>query len=587
MRKWNHKLLLACMPALLCGCISEQLPEVTGTAEPVPVLFSLSLPASPATRATDEVTQVDSVFRGIENITLIPFATHGAIAAGDERLAHCDGLENITSLYPNNNSKLYERKWMPRYTSSFLFYGTANAISGKKEEDGSLIASGLDGKTPAEISFSPDPILQQPVSGETEAALLAYLNGIAYVEYTYWWWQTITSTWVEFIQDGPATSPLIDIFYTFTNQEKLMAGSSESLRSHVEWLYTELQSLNLNWLSQRERNLRTAILNAILSQGVILDANSRIVFPTNMSGYPGDGLPAGSAAVRWDGSQFVAGEATGALLAQTDRYCYPIRLWYYTNSRINTTENESKTYSFLNNNVYSDGSTYSTWQMILSQYEKAPGSIRPETVGAALINPVQYGPGLLEITLNRLPTANLPDRNNQTVKVNHTLFPVTGLIIGGQRVQNFGFTPTGQEDYYIYDTKFSATAYLSNTVPAVPLRTLVLESIEDAVIHFAVELQNNTDQEFEGATGRILPGSRFYLLGKLDLNDLTDAERMREGVLVRRVFEQDRKTSVTLDVTTLANAYNAVPDLREPQLQIGVTAYIDWVMSTPAIVPLY
>jgi hypothetical protein len=291
--------------------------------------------------------------------------------------------------------------------------------------------------------------------------------------------------------------------------------------------------------------------------------------------------------VRWDGSQFVAGEATGALLAQTDRYCYPIRLWYYTNSRINTTENESKTYSFLNNNVYSDGSTYSTWQMILSQYEKAPGSIRPETVGAALINPVQYGPGLLEITLNRLPTANLPDRNNQTVKVNHTQFPVTGLIIGGQRVQNFGFTPTGQEDYYIYDTKFSATAYLSNTVPAVPLRTLVLESIEDAVIHFAVELQNNTDQEFEGATGRILPGSRFYLLGKLDLNDLTDAERMREGVLVRRVFEQDRKTSVTLDVTTLANAYNAVPDLREPQLQIGVTAYIDWVMSTPAIVPLY
>ena len=37
----------------------------------------------------------------------------------------------------------------------------------------------------------------------------------------------------------------------------------------------------------------------------------------------------------------------------------------------------------------------------------------------------------------------------------------------------------------------------------------------------------------------------------------------------------------------LAKAYNVVPELRDPQLQIGIEAVMDWVQVTPAEIPMY
>jgi hypothetical protein len=102
-------------------------------------------------------------------------------------------------------------------------------------------------------------------------------------------------------------------------------------------------------------------------------------------------------------------------------------------------------------------------------------------------------------------------------------------------------------------------------------------------IHFALELTNNTGVDFEGATGTILDGSKFYLLGTLD----PKLASSKPDDMGNYVFYKAHRTPVTMIIDSLKDAYNSVPDLRDPQLQIGVVATIDWKMPTPPNIPLY
>ncbi len=573
------KVILSCAAKVLAAvfftaCSLDAGVPVEGNL--VPLQLSLSLQSAPETRSVVEVTQSNQLFRGIQDIVLLPFSKEGVVSAGDRVLGPCDNLENIIDLRAGNNSCLYERKWVPRGTASFLFFGKARPYSGRKSVEGSLLSSGFTEGTAGEIAFSPDPILSEEPSSEKIQVILDWLNRVAQSVYGSYYWSSLNS-------NNYYYGELANIFSSFTNGGNIMAGSSESLRRMVSIIYDRVEAVpNRN---TTVRYLKAVILNNILSNGVTR-YNGTLSLPGTMSGYPGDGLPEGAAAIRWNGSRFVAGEDTGALLSRLDRFCYPMSLWYYVNSRINTTTNDSNTYLYLNDNVYG-GSTYDTWSKVLGVYEHSPGVVEPETLGAALVDPVKYGVGMLEVTLKKSQGNWLVDRSGTYVSVGGTMFPLNGIIVGEQRVQGFNFSPIGEEDYSLYDTEFSGQSYLSSTAAENPIQTLVLESVEDAVIHFALEFINNSSSSFAGATGNILPGSNFYLFGNLRLDDLPDEQRIRDGELVRKVFEKDRKVSVSVWVTSLRDAYNNVPDMRDPQLQLGVVADIDWLMPEPAEIPLF
>ena len=47
------------------------------------------------------------------------------------------------------------------------------------------------------------------------------------------------------------------------------------------------------------------------------------------------------------------------------------------------------------------------------------------------------------------------------------------------------------------------------------------------------------------------------------------------------MFTQDYTTTVNMRVTSLANAYNCMPDLLEPRLEIGVQLTTKWEQTTP------
>ena len=52
------------------------------------------------------------------------------------------------------------------------------------------------------------------------------------------------------------------------------------------------------------------------------------------------------------------------------------------------------------------------------------------------------------------------------------------------------------------------------------------------------------------------------------------------------MFDSDYKTTVYVRVSELGNAYNTVPDLRDPQLELGVVAEMDWMQVEPGGIKL-
>ena len=49
---------------------------------------------------------------------------------------------------------------------------------------------------------------------------------------------------------------------------------------------------------------------------------------------------------------------------------------------------------------------------------------------------------------------------------------------------------------------------------------------------------------------------------------------------------KDYTTTVGITFVSLAKAYNTVPDLLSPQLEVGVQLTPQWTLVTPTIVPL-
>ena len=99
--------------------------------------------------------------------------------------------------------------------------------------------------------------------------------------------------------------------------------------------------------------------------------------------------------------------------------------------------------------------------------------------------------------------------------------------------------------------------------------TLVLETAVDKPVHFALEFKNTTGYTRYCQQGDILPRCKFYLAGTLD------------PPIGGSVFSQDHKTTVSIRIESLRNAYNTVPDLHDPQLEIGIETEMKWTQITP------
>lgn len=487
-------------------------------------IFSIRQPGG--MRMANEVVQTEeSMFRGLQNVQVIPFTTVGAAAVGAD-----DEPQEKTTLFTNENrvtGRYYyyiENCRIANGTNRMLAYGQAAPVVEKEseKENGKLVTTLTANAKPAEITFQLQQILTTNSIQDEAQELAAYLTTIANTDS----WsttkdETLSLLYKDFIKADP-------------NGTGLLAGSAAYVRAHVDHLKSKLDG--------KTDDLSVAILEKI----------NGTTFPS--TDYPGtDGIPDGAAALRWTGTglgnQFSVRTETSTLdnINNVSRFTHPAELWYYVNSAIKTST------SVVGKDRYE---TEETWEALLNYYTTS-NVVDWFTKSVAVKDPLQYGVARLHTVL--------------TAAVENC--KLTAVIVGGQHTVGFDFLPkvpkSDVDARFIYDKVESGTE----------TNTLVLQSYDGEKVPVVLEFQNN-GSAFTGRDGTVYPGTKFYLVAYLD------PAGKGEGDCAGRVFTQDFTTTAQMTVSSLENAYTCIPDLLEPRLEIGVQVVTQWIQSTTTTVKL-
>ena len=594
-------------PLFLSSCsssddIADNPGNTTGEAVKTSFTLSVGLPggsssnAKPSTRMTDATAQAQETpsFRGMDNMTLIPFNTGAAITTSDSRAGSTNiNLPNTTAntlltnqITSTGNAHVYTDVSVPVGVKSFLFYGKAiDATAGTDASEaadmfkyGSLTKAGLSAGAPSGISFTPKQIYESGAVDGKASALATYLTTIAGSSYENTA-DSKTYKWSEVAPDAQGQGSALQTLYK--NFTSLTAGSSASVQDAVQELYTSLNSL----LQGNQTAVNNGIINKIIENiktGATVGTDGKLSLNSDYIGFPANiNLPDGAVTVKCTNGTFAAQTSatyatSGTQVAALSDYVYPANLWYRANTLIKTSDK-------VLTDKYKDGTA---WDAILQNYD-GDGVVKNSTASIALKDQIQYAVGRLKMTV-KVANGTLYDGNGETVNVPTGGFPVSAVLIGDQRKVDFQFAPANKTDkqYTIYDKELIGIN--ATTGGSTANNTLVLETPADENVNVLLELTNNTGKRFKGKNGYIPAGAKFYLLGTLTpSNGKINGQASTD---INQVFKQDYVTTANFTIKQnvkndtdnpnqnqgLGAAYNVIPDLRTPALSIGLSVDLTW-----------
>ena len=342
----------------------------------------------------------------------------------------------------------------------------------------------------------------------------------------------------------------------------------------------------------------------------------------NLNQFPEDlyHLPAGSAHYKFDSTkqQFIYQQdyntsAVGGGTFNVTSYYYPAELCYFGNSPIRTASAQVRPADYPNG--------VSTWKNDASWNSNWNGThVISSTQAVAMKNNINYGTSLLKTTV-QYGASTLYDNNhniqyykdntiaptdepNKAITVGATSFLLKGILIGGQSKKvGWNYLPkavTAPETNpvgYVYDNVLASTSIPATGTSAANY-TLVFDNFNATAaassqpqdkVYVALELINNTGEDFYGEHGLIRNEGIFYLIGELDPASKAPTWADSDHPLppynadgttnkVSRVFIQDYMTSVNFKIGeySLQHAYLTVPDLRYSALTLGLSVDMNW-----------
>lgn len=612
--------LLACLlPPVLTGCGKE--PSVIDEKISIPVLLSVGdLSEGVSTKMTDKIVQNDNpqTFRGIQNFYVIPFsiaeektsnAWREVVQADDPCFEDNIQMSSSLSLYDfegTGATKGYYSggSFVYTMTNTVLVYGEATDETSETLELGSLaflqrngvivpngqVKQRSQGAKADDLSFDLRPFLKIEGDAKQDAKFIAWreanlkmLTAIADAE-----------------KDGAKfkeNAALKSAFEAFTGSVFSVASEGAVLTR----LYKACQTVSASASADdATKNLAKQVCAVIKSyaEGTspMLAVSEDGVVTLQRSAFGEFGLPDGAIALQW--GEWKAGSSASAFgspdksegvnLANIYDYCFPPALWYYVNSPL---------YGNISGgmkNQFEDREHYPKWTDIVNAKNQKGESIYTRGVSldtkAALVrDPLQYAVAMLQLNLNGPQTSgakSLKDHAGTEISIEGKNFPLTGIIIGGQRTQKFDFTATDKDMQFVYDADVNddegaARAWISSSETSATLYTLAFATRKEENIHFALEFRNDSGKSFSGVRGStILPGSKFYLIGEMAY-DKAKEWNTANGAKPASVFVKDHITTLKVSFEALAASYAILPELTSPDLQMGVSAKLAWDLVTP------
>ena len=337
-------------------------------------------------------------------------------------------------------------------------------------------------------------------------------------------------------------------------------------------------------------------------------------------------VPAGAAHYKFDPlkqqfkyQQNYNTSAVGNGTFNVSSYYYPAELCYFGNSPVRTSSDQVRPNDYPNGvaNWKADGSWAPNW---------AGTHVISSTKAVAMKNNINYGTSLLKTEIKyagatvgdnnvlydnnhniqkyKNPSISSTDEPNKQITISGTSFQLKGILIGGQS-KKVGWdylpkavtAPETNPQGYIYDNTVASTSIPAEGTSA-PNYTLVFDNFNATAatssqpqdkVYVALELVNNTGEDFLGEHGLIRNGGTFYLVGQLDPDGKAPTWANSDHPLppydsdgktkqVARVFIQDYTTSVVFKIGpySLQHAFLTVPDLRYSSLTLGLSVDLNW-----------
>lgn len=510
------------------------------TAKQVDLLMSIGNRAKP--RQISANTHRAATFQGMEQLVAIPFHTDGAtVSTTDQPLIDVVGATEETNRVVAHNNYYVDHCHLMTGTDRMLVYGKSKPSSNDLSVNGKLSDLPTKRTKTENITFSLSSIQSSTTPHADATALADYMTAIA------------KSTGWSTTEDVTLKSFYKDFIHINSEGAGMMSGSAAHINAFVAALRAQLE------------NRSDAVSTAIKTN---IDNNTSIAGNT----YPRSiGLPDGAAVIRWMGTKFEVRTTTTTLdnINGITRYTYPAELVFFTDSPIRTSSTEVPV------TAYQNASPSMAWSDFLDTYYNTSTAVNTNTKAVAVVNPLQYGVANLQLTLTGM-AATLKDAKDKEVDnadMNH--LPLTGVIIGGQHTVGYNMKPQG--DQTDVDGRF---IYEKNIVSGNSINTLVLQSYDNEKVPIILEFENNTGKAFTGKDGTVYPDTRFYLIA------LIDPAGQGTGAYAGRVFTQDYTTTMSMIVSSLANAYTSMPDLLAPRLEVGVQVVTKWIQATTTNVEL-
>lgn len=621
MKKFNQYALLGAIAltgAVFTACSSsDDVADVNPTfdGEAVKTTFTISVgDVKSPTRMEADPVQQDELFNGMTDIYLFP--AKAAITGTTVTSESYINLPDFSAFDPkvlDAKGKIYSDVAFSVGVNNFLFYAASQTPG-----NGKLRASYL--KMPmAEFhgtaDWDPEPMLTSstvsnihfdlvPIQKEMTLAKVKELEAaIASIKPLNDVDAAITAQISAAGAGTTAATELTALQKTLRNDisapgastpdYKPYAGSSLSQKALMTKVYTAVKNLETLITATYTQPILDAIkalfnVSGDATEGFTLTWKTDPKFPSDDTVL---GLPDGSAAVQFvtDKFEYVTPSVDGLSVPDFTNYVYPARLYYTINTPAMVKDAEYL--STLDNE-------YPTWAEVKTNGAYAEGAVTAATRSVIMKDQVQYAVGRLDVQVRVKPSATITDSgsrdlldasNNpipQPVTVPADGYKLTGVLIGGQKNVAWDFTPTGTNEFTIWDNVMGNTIFAKQqTAYAGDNYTLALETAAEAKIKVALEFEN-TGNDFYGIDHNIIPaGTKFYLVAELDPTTNTtykvqDPETpWAAGTdLINQVFKQDYVTTakLTINETALSKAYNVVPDLRSPKLEFGLSVDLHW-----------
>ena len=452
----------------------------------------------------------------------------------------------------------------------------------------------------SKISFEPVSMLGNTTAPAEAVALATYLTNITNA--------SVTAFGSTYYWKSHNNNVLKKLFENFTNYENgnynVIPGSAANVREWVSQLKAALEGYDLFTEGSIEDMLRDEIVDLCkpTSEVAIVEIDDN-TYNINDLTYPRDvDLPDGAALLKWNSTnnEFEPQTETTTLanISTITRYAYPPELYFFVDSDIRCKEEQVNYQELYGKNEID------TWIKFLeaagflnSNSGDDITAVTESTRAVALKDPVQYAVAHLQVNVQAKPTATggttFKDAADKDITIGTEKFPLTGVIVGGQKPLDFKFVPTTSIDANVkfvydsqvntYDSENGTYAHYLSTSESETTNTLVLQSVDAEDVTFILEFENKSGALFHGVNNEIIyPDTRFYMVGEIICANGSGGDEKSTG----RVFTKAYTTVVNATVGSLAEAYNVLPNILSSNLEIGVETTPQWIAATPSTVIL-